>query len=154
MQIIFGIILIFYSIYIPVYVFIFDSEESAVKSVNLADSMYIHSLTTYDRSEDEDRKRDAIDALVDKYEDRTGIDLSDSIYDLLDDSGKVKNIEVVEGRRMNNMSYYSINYEYNGSINKINFIVQSPSFWEFSGAKAILEDNPQAILNRLERILR
>lgn len=133
-----GIIIFSWLVYLPIYLFFFDSEESAIKSISLADAIAFSLETKLDSKEDIESRKDAIDDLADKIEEKTDIDIRDSIYDVLNDNEKVSDVELKEINSFNDAKHYVIRFKYEGKYLNIPFVVSSPSLLDVREAKAML----------------
>ena len=141
-----------FSIFISMFIvnncvaFSFASNKNAIKEVSLADILYYSGLLTTDSSEEKELKRKIIDKFADEYEDKTDIDITESIYDVLDDNDDVKNIEINKLNKDSNYTGYSLDYVYKGRKIELTFIVQDVSIFS---TEAICIDDIYKVLRKV-----
>lgn len=140
-----GIVIFSWLVYLPIYILFFDSEESAIKSISLADAIAFSLETKLDSKEDIENIKDAIDNLAEKIEDDIDIDIRDSIYDALKDNEKVSDVELEKVNAFIDASHYVIRFKYEGKYINIPFVVSPPSLFDVREAKAMLLADPKMI---------
>ena len=141
----FKIWLILFFIYSISYILFFNSPEQALKKFSLSDAIYYYMMTVGDSKEELEFRKVYIKKFTNEYKDRTGIDISKPIYDIIKSNNDVTQLELSIKRNRPNIDNIKIGYIiFNYHKNKISIplIVEDSSFLDVKEAKiyAILED--------------
>lgn len=156
LQGILGLYIMFYIFYTPVYIFFFDDEEDAIKSISIADVIYKNNIEIGDSSGRVKGKKEIVYDFAKSYYKKTKIDLRESIYDTLNEIEGVKKLSIkkefdkmrvpyLEGE----VSGYVMRFTYENKNYEIGFAATEPSYLKVKESKAICAMDTKHILAML-----
>ena len=144
-----GLCIICLMIWTPIYFLFVNDAEDNVKDLTLDEYLFTMGLLRGSSERELDARRNSVDKFASFYEDKTGIDITDSIYEKLDDDDNVKNlslrtINVVDQKGLCLLTFTRDNTDY-----AIEFIAAEPSFLEPEWIPTILSGNPYQVLRAI-----
>lgn len=134
-QVILGLIIMSHVIYAPIYFIFFETVESLVEDYSM-DMVFFDNMMIKGQDSDYEKKvRKYISKTLDEFEDKTDIDLTDSIYDVLDDNKKVKNLKILE-KPVDDAGGKAavIQYTYEGKNYEIPFVGTERAYFKIDSA--------------------
>lgn len=133
-------------IWTPIYIFIIDSGEDKVKKVSFSDVLFTERLIIGEGKQTKDEREKLIDEFSSSYNEKFGIDVTESIYEVLKKDSKVSNLEIKKVREFDQESIYVIVFERESKNFQLEISATDPSFFNPKWGPAI-------VLNRLNYVL-
>ena len=131
-----GLIVVFYTIYTPIYVIFFDDGEDAVESFSLADAFVTSQRTIIDSKSDLKEIKSWVKDFASKYEEVRDIDIRMPIHKALKKCDDVDGVKIIREMSHKGGSLYLINFKYKNKEKSIGFAVEEASFFNMRQAKA------------------
>jgi len=127
-QIWLGMIIFVLSLWTPVYLFIVDSGEDRVEKISLSDVLFTSQLMRCESKRERDEREKLVNDFTSSYEDKFGVDISESIYNILDDDDKVTNLEIKKLQEFEQECIYVIQFIRDNKRYAIEIAAVDPSF--------------------------
>ena len=147
----FKIWLILFSICSIGYILFFNSPEEALKKFSLSDAIYYYMMIVGDSKEELEFRKVYIKKFTNEYKNRTGIDISKPIYDVIKNNKDATHLELSIKRNRPNIDNIKIGYiifNYHKNKLSIPLLVEDSSFLDIKEEKVPCFEDFYTFINK------